>query len=166
LISGIFSKHSRFLFILSFILTNAIAVIWNWGNGLRVEALFEVFAGSVIFALLPSSLLSYAGSILQRTPAGSGEAGLRRYSALRIQKLGEAFRDLYQTVKSYISQETNDNEITSVFDRAADAVCASCKNKERCWHLDYMDTLSIMNDVTKAMLERGRLVKEDFAQDS
>lgn len=163
LLSGVFSKHGRLLFILSFILSNAVAVIWTWGNGLRLEALFEVFAGSVIFAMLPATLLGYAGSILQRTPAGSGEAGLRRYSASRMLRLGEAFRDLYDTVKRNVSPDTNDNDIAGIFDRAAEAVCAKCKNKEHCWHLDYMDTLSVMNDATKAMLDRGRLVREDIS---
>jgi hypothetical protein len=32
LISGICSKNSRLLFILSYILTNAVASLWNWEN--------------------------------------------------------------------------------------------------------------------------------------
>ncbi len=164
LIAGMFSKHGRLFFLVSYVLADAVAIVWTWGDGMRLEALYECFAASVIFMILPAGLLNQVGSALQRSPQGSGEAGLRRYSAGRIRRTGEAFRDLYDTVRKSLEESANDNDVARIFDRAADAVCATCKQKNQCWQTDYMDTLSIMNDVTPVMMKNGRLTREDMPQ--
>ena len=163
LISGAFSKHGRFLFILSYIVANTVAVIWTWGSVLRIELMYEVFAASVIFALLPDSLLEYAGNIAQVPSPGTGESGLRRYAAARANRVSDAFRELYGTVFRNLTSTENDNDVATVFDRAAATVCVNCKNKEQCWQKNFMDTLSIMNDATGPMIKRGKLLKEDLA---
>lgn len=164
LISGSFSKHGKLTFALSYIIANAAAVAWTWQVDFRSEILYETFVASVIFLMIPTTALHYIGSALQRTAVGKGETGLRRYSAKRIRNISAAFRDLYDTVRRSLEESSNDNDIARVFDRAADGVCSSCKNKNECWNVNYMDTLSIMNDVTPVMLENGRLRSEDLPQ--
>ncbi len=56
----------------------------------------------------------------------------------------------------------NDENVARVFDRAADAVCVKCRNKNRCWNAEYLDTLSAMNDATRAMVAKGSLAAEDL----
>lgn len=163
LVSGVFSKHGRMLFLVSYILANAVAVLWTWGFSLRMELLFEVFAATVIFAILPDKFLEYVGSFAQLPVPATGESGLRRYAASRAARVGDAFRDLYGTVFRSLDVKTNDNDIATVFDRAAATVCVGCKNKEDCWQRNFMDTLSVMNDATAPMLERGKLMREDLA---
>lgn len=163
LIAGCFSKHGRLLYLLSYILANAVAVLWTWGDGLKLELMYEVFAASVIFALLPESLLEYAGGIARLPTPATGESGLRRYAADRADQISRAFRELYGTVFRTLTGPHNDSDVATVFDRAAETVCRSCKHKEECWQKDFMDTLSIMNDATSAMMERGKLEKEDLA---
>ncbi|MEG0876140.1 MAG: SpoIIE family protein phosphatase [Oscillospiraceae bacterium] len=164
LIGGVFSKHGRFLFLLSYILANAVAVLWTWGTSLRLELMYEVFAASVIFAILPEVFLEYVGSLAQLPIPGTGESGLRRYAASRAEKIGSAFRELYGTVFKSLTGTENDNDVATIFDRAAATVCVGCKNKEECWQRDFMDTLSIMNDATAPMMKRGKLIKEDLAE--
>lgn len=164
LISGAFSKHGRLIFLVSYILANAVSVLWTWGSSLRLELMYEVFAASVIFALLPGSFLEYVGSFAQLPTPGTGESALRRYAADRAEKIGEAFRELYATVFKSLSSTENDNDVATIFDRAAANVCSGCKNKEDCWQKNFMDTLSIMNDATAPMMKRGRLQKEDLAE--
>ncbi|MGI5984963.1 MAG: SpoIIE family protein phosphatase [Clostridiales bacterium] len=164
LIGGVFSKHGRLLFLVSYILANTVAVLWTWGVTLRLELMYEVFAATVIFALLPDTLLEYFGGIAQLPAPGTGESGLRHYAAGRAEKISTAFRELYGTVFRNLTGTENDNDIATVFDRAAGTVCVNCKNKEECWQKNFMDTLSIMNDATGPMLKRGKLVKEDLAE--
>jgi stage II sporulation protein E len=164
LFSGIFSRRGRFLFAVSYILSNAVSVFWTWSQVKHISALYEVFMASVIFLLLPSRLLSYAGSLLRPPALGSGESGLRRYTARRASDLADAFRDLYETVRGSVESASNDSDIATVFDRAADAVCVNCKNKPDCWQRNYLDTLSVMNDATRAMLARSRLERGDLPQ--
>ncbi len=164
LISGFFSKHGRLLFLVSYILANTIAVLWTLGFALRIELMYEVFAACVIFAILPDRLLELVGSAARLPVPATGESGLRHYAAGRATRISLAFRELYGTVFRTLGSTVNDNDVATVFDRAAASVCVGCKNKEDCWQKGFMDTLSIMNDATAPMLKRGKLHKEDLSE--
>ena len=162
LLSGVFGRHGRVLYVLSFVLADALAVVCAWENGPFVSALYEGFCASVLFMLLPSGWLNRVGVVLQCADRGRGESGLRRYEALRLQRLSEAYGELFETVRRNVAEPGNDENVARVFDRAADAVCIRCKYKNRCWNQDYVDTLSAMNDATRAMLQNGSLEVEDI----
>ena len=162
LLSGVFGKHGRLIFVLSFVLSSALAVVCVWNSEIYISALFESFCASVIFMLLPSSLLGRAGLILQSMERGSGESGLRRFVARRVRNLSEAYGELYDIVRQSLEEPYNDENVARVFDRAADEVCVRCRNKNRCWNAEYMDTLSAMNDATRAMVANGSLTAEDL----
>ena len=162
LLSGAFGRHGRFLFVLSFVLSGALAVAAAWRTEMYVSALFETFCASVFFMLVPGSWLSRLGLLLQSTGRGSGESGLRRFDARRVKNLSEAYGELYDTVRRSLESPGNDENVARVFDRAADAVCVRCRSKNQCWNTNYMDTLSAMNDATRAMVARGCLTAEDL----
>lgn len=162
LLSGVFGKHGRLIFVLSFILSGALAVVAAWNTEIYISALFETFCASVIFMLLPASFLNHIGLILQAMEKGSGESGLRRFVAGRVKNLSEAYGELFEIVRRNVEEPCNDENIAKIFDRAADQVCVGCKNKNLCWNADYMDTLSAMNDATQAMSKRGSLEFDDL----
>ena len=162
LLSGVFGRHGRFLFALAFILSGALAVVCVWTTEIYVSALFETFCASVIFMLLPASWLGQLGMVLQGAERGSGESGLRRFAARRVKNLSEAYGELFETVRRSVEEPVNDENVARVFDRAADAVCVRCKSKNQCWNADYLDTLSAMNDATRAMVAKGSLSPEDL----
>lgn len=163
LIGGAFSRHGRLLFLVSYVIANAVAVLWTWGDSLKLELMYEVFAASVIFALLPEAMLEYVGGFARLPAPTTGESGLRHYAAGRAEKISLAFRELYGTVFRTLTGPHNDSDVATVFDRAAETVCRACKHKEECWQKDFMDTLSVMNDATAPMMKRGKLEKEDLA---
>ena len=112
--------------------------------------------------LLPRSLLNQLGLLLQGAERGSGESGLRRFAAGRVRKLGEAYGDLVRAVQEGLTEPYSQENLALVFDRAADAVCAACRHKNRCWNAEYMDTLSALNDASLAMKAKGSLQAEDI----
>ena len=162
LLAGVFGRHGRLAFVLAYILAGALAVVCAWNTEIYISALFETFCASVIFLLLPSSLLSQTALLLQPMEKGSGESGLRRFVARRVKNLSEAYGEVFAIVRDSVEETGNDENIARVFDRAADEVCVRCKNKNRCWNAEYMDTLSAMNDATRAMVEHGSLALEDL----
>ena len=162
LLGGCFGRYGRFLFTLGFVLTQGVALIGLWNEGAIISSLYEGMMASLVFLLLPASMLSRTGLLLQTMETGSGELGLRRYMASRLGELGHVYEDIYETVRQNLTGGQNDENIARVFDRAADAVCVSCKEKNRCWNTDYMDTLSAMNDATGAMRRNGSLSAEDI----
>ena len=162
LLSGIFGRHGRFFFVLSFLLADALAVVCAWNTEVYTSALIECFCAAVLFMLLPRSLLSQLGLLLQGMERGSGESGLRRFVAGRVRRLGEAYGDLVEAVRDGLTEPYSQENLALVFDRAADAVCAACKHKNRCWNAEYMDTLSALNDASLAMKTNGSLRPEDI----
>ena len=82
---------------------------------------------------------------------------MRRYVARKVMSLSDAYGSLYDIVRRNVEEQYNDADPAKAFDRAADSVCLKCKEKNRCWNRDYIDTLSALNDATPKMLERGTL---------
>ena len=162
LLSGVFGRHGRLVYVLSFILAGALAAVCAWDEIRPVSALFETFCASVIFMILPSPLLHRAGVVLQCMDRGCGESGLRRFEAARLRRLSEAYGELFETVRRNVAAPVNDENVARIFDRAADEVCVSCRFKNRCWNAEYVDTLSALNDATRAMIDHGSLAVEDL----
>ena len=162
LISGVFARHGRLYFLISYILSGVLAVILFTGSTFHLELLYENFVSAVFFLILPNRFLNQVGAILTIPQSGAGESGLRRYTAQRVRRMAQAFEDLYATVDSTISVRQNDEDITQVFDRASEQICRNCKNKNECWNGSYMDTLSVFNDASILIRERGLLRKEDL----
>lgn len=163
LLAGIFTKQEKLLFIIGYVFSNAVSVIWTWGsNGLRISAMFEVFAASVLFALLPVVVINRVGEVLLPPVESSSESGMRRYSAQKAASMGQNFRALYDMVAESMEIERNDGDVAKVFDRAADAVCITCKKKETCWQERYNEMLNLLNNATPLMLERGRLTEAEL----
>lgn len=163
-VSGVFSKHGRLMFLLGFIAANTLAVICAWTTGSRIEAMYEVFIASVLFLLIPKGALGKLSILFRSTAEGCGDLGLRRYTAGRIYGMGTAFSSLCETVQTAAEDDTNDNDISTVFDRAADSVCVKCRRKNECWNGAYIDTLSALNDATEKMVGRGKLEEEDLPE--
>lgn len=162
LFAGAFGRSGRFPFVLCCMLSAALAVACVWGRETHPGLLPECFGAAVVFLLLPGSLLHRLGALLRPGCCGSGETGLRRFTAGKMQALGDAYGQLYDIVRTSLESDTNDENIALVFDRAADRVCLGCAFRNRCWNTDYMDTLSAMNDATRAMRDKGLLAAEDM----
>lgn len=162
LLSGIFGRHGRVMFVLSFLMSAALAVVCAWDDAVYLSALTEAACAGAIFMLMPTSLLSHVGLLLQYVERGGGESGLRRFVAGRVRNLGEAYAALFDLVNKNMQQPDSDENVARVFDRAADEVCIRCAYKNRCWNTEYMDTLSAMNDATQAMSMHGTLTPNDL----
>ena len=164
LVSGALKRQGRLLFLLLYIAADAMAVLWNWDAENAVCALYETFVASVVFLVLPARTMTLAVSTVRPAAAGGGESALRRYTAGRTGELADAFRELFETVQRSAESKSNDADIATIYDRAAEAVCASCPAKDTCWQINYLDTLNMLNDATSAMRKRGRMEPEDLPE--
>ena len=163
LVSGVFARYGRLTFLIAFILADALcaACCWRWTQ--NVAALFEVFAASVVFMLIPPAALARISSLLQPMAPGMGESGLRRYAARRVEGIARAYGDVCEVVRRNTA-DSNDNDIARVFDRAADVSCIKCKKRNECWTKNYMETLDALNAATEAMTARGSLEEGDIPE--
>ncbi|MDR0838601.1 MAG: serine/threonine-protein phosphatase [Oscillospiraceae bacterium] len=162
LVAGIFSKRSRFLFTLAFIIVDAAAAAMALHSAAVPSILYEVFAASVIFMLLPPSLLARLGAFLPERAQNGGAIRAREYTRRRVEQASFAFRDLHDASRTLLEQSRETDNSAVVFDRAADAVCRRCNSASRCWQEGYNATVDVMNNLTPVILRRGRLEKGDF----
>ena len=164
LLSGLFGRHGKLLFAVSFVLANGVAVLWTLDVGAPVAALYEVFLVSMVFMLLSGGVIGKFAIDLSEPRTDYTSDRVRVYAQGRIRRLGAAFGVLYDTLAVPTVRYTNDNDIATIFDRAAEVCCRGCERSVACWQVEYENTLNIMNNATGPMLERGQLREDDFAE--
>lgn len=167
LIAGVFSRDSRLVFTLSWVAASALSVLWFWSFHRWIPALFDAFAASVIFMLLPEPLLARLSVLLPREDPGYGYLKAREYTRRRVDRCAAAFRGLYESLRVRVGDDSEESS-ARLYDRAADAVCRACPNAAKCWQEQYVDTLDVMNTLTPALTQNGQVevseVPEHFAQ--
>ncbi len=163
LVAGVFGRHGRLAFLLVFILADCAAVFCAWNAERGIAALFETFAASVVFMLIPPAVLGRAGALVQPISPGAGESGLRRFAAKRVEGVARAYGDVCSVVRR-ATEPVNDGDAAKIFDRAADVACVKCKQKNECWNKSYLDTLDCLNGAVEAMMKRGALEVRDLPE--
>ena len=161
LVSGALYRYGRLAFSLSFCAANAVSVLLGWSDGAHIPALYECFIASVVFMILPQSVLTPVGSLL-RVGRGRGETAFRLYQAKRLESLGDGFQKLYDCAARAVPEGTGPGDVTAVFDRAADLVCRACGGKERCWKEDGAATVSGLGNLGESMACRGTISLNDL----
>lgn len=162
LIAGLLRGRSRLAFALVYVLADGAAVLWGWQENRPVTILYETFLASVTFLLLPQRPLRRLGVWI--APDASGPADLRAQQLVqqKLEATARAFRTLGDSLRSAFQSPRNDNDVSTVFDRAAGRICRGCSLRGRCWKQDYTATFNALNDATPAMVERGRAEAGDF----
>ena len=166
LAAGAFRLKSRLRAALAYVLANGGAVLWTWDKGLPVSILYEVFLGSVTFLLLPERPLRRLAAWLLPEQKGTLPADRRAQGRVqrRLEEAAQAFRTLYDTMRASFRPPQNDNDVATVFDRAACQVCRTCSLRSNCWERDYVSTFDALNNAAQPMLDRGRGEPGDFPQ--
>ena len=118
--------------------------------------------GACALALFaPERLLRWLGMWLPGNVPAADPQG-QRLVRQRLEQTAQAFRTLCDSLRSAFRGPDNDNDVATVFDRAAGRQCRSCTLRDRCWKADYNTTFNALNDATPAMVERGRAERSDF----
>ena len=161
LLAGALYRYGRLTFSVSFCAGVAVSVLLGWNDGARIPALYECFAASVVFLLLPQAALTPVGGLL-RVGRGHGEAAFRLYHADRLDCMATGFRGLYEAASDSPAERTAEEEMTAVFDRAADAVCRACGGKEECWQKNRDETVTALASMSEGMARRGTVAASDL----
>ena len=162
MVSGIFSGGMRVVSAAAYILANAAGGIWGGAGTLLMPLLYETFAGSVIFMVLPPSLLLEVKERIVGRESFEGAQRSREYVRRKAQDAALAFREIYDEMRRILPDNINDNDISTVFDLAAEAVCRKCPRAGICWKKEYGKTQNALNDATAAMIKNGKLTAEDI----
>ena len=164
LIAGVFSKQSKLLFALSFIIVDAAAAAMAFQSGAVPAILYEVFIASVVFMMLPAAVVARLGAFLPSRQRGTGAQRAREYTRRRVEQASIAFRELYDTTQAAEEAAQDIDNKAVIFDRASDAACRRCAEATRCWQEEYNSTFDVMNNLTPFILKRGQINADDFPE--
>ena len=154
--AGLARRRGRLACGLIYVLTNAAAVLWTWDKGLPLSILYEVFL------LVPERPLRRLGVWLAPEVTGPVDLRAQKLVQQKLEATARAFQTLGDSLRSAFRPPQNDNDVATVFDRAASRVCRSCSLRGRCWKQDYTTTFNALNDATPAMVDRGKAEAGDF----
>ena len=142
------------------LLSCAAAALWCRTGDLRTGLIWESLAGGILFCVLPFRAGEPEGLPL----AGGGWTGADAHAVAsrRMEDMACAVHGLHETVRDSLTETGAGENPAEVFTRTAESVCRRCVRNLACWQKDYQSTRAALNDVTGAMLERGRVLAADF----
>lgn len=163
LLSGQFCKHRRGFFLSTFAAAYLLALFCVPLPALRIGASAELLLAVGAYPRSPEEIRGRGRCIFaadarreRRIPVCAGDV------AGRVGGIAHAYQQLHDTASQAAAAVENDADAAKIFDRAADRVCCRCKLQQECWTRRALDTLNIMNDATRRIQTRGRLLPEDF----
>lgn len=162
LLSGGSHRQGRVFTALSYIVANAAAVLWCWSATPRISGLYEVFAASVAFILVPEGWLRRLGLFLRREGEPTLEGRLAQLAGERLAAVAAAFRHVGESLRSAFPPGENLEDPSSVFDRTAQRVCRKCALRNTCWEKEYVSTFNALNDALPVLLEKGKGEAADY----
>ncbi|WP_158099341.1 SpoIIE family protein phosphatase [Pseudoflavonifractor sp. An85] len=163
LLAGAWGSRGRLVCALSYVVAGAAAVLWM-GNEENLQTVgLEVVLGAVLFLLQPEGLVNRLGRVLhQEQREDVGKLG-RELAAQQLRRTATAFRAVTGGLReAFAPVPPNDQDTSRIFDRAAEEVCAKCRQRERCWQQEYQATRTALSDALIPMMERGEGIREDF----
>lgn len=155
-IAGI-RPHGRAVYTLLYMMGTLLSLFWASSDA-AVYAVMESAIAGIVFLLIPENFFRKARSKKnqQQNPPSAKHA-----LESQLRSTASVFRALYDSL-TRSGPIVNDENIATVFDRAADQICRACPLCGTCWDKDYVTTYNALNDVTQFLTERGRLLPSDF----
>ncbi len=166
LISGGFRGGNRQVFAAIYLCAGTAAALLGAEHPLFVSSIAEGILAAVFFAVIPTHVWLYLRETLLPSQPELTDAvrrirtNARRYAG----DAAQAFYEMYLGMSSGLTQgrRTASEDTREVFDHAAEQICCKCSLCASCWEHDYIGTLNALNDVSLAMLQRGRAQAADF----
>lgn len=165
LMSGLCWNKGKLASALVYVAANGAAVLWTWESGMRIGLLYEVFAASVLFFVLPQRVRETTGQMLAvPKPRHVEWERTKEMAARHMRATARAFREVYESIREvFYPENTSVEDVSVIFRQTADRQCRRCSARETCWQREYNTTQQVLNDAVSAMMERGKAISNDFS---
>lgn len=165
LAAGVFQKQGRLFTAVAFATAGGAAVLWTWGNGTRLWALYELLMGAGVFLLLPDKLLGRLEALVRPADGEDGAARARAYVSNRLAAEAGAFRALAGELDGLFHAPAETAADTGrILTRAAERACAACPLHALCWEKEAAATRAALEEVLPTLLDRGRGTPGDYPE--
>ncbi len=163
LFAGLFAVFGRFGTAAAFVVGNGLMIIVMGTEVIPITVLYEVMAATFLFMVLPRRILNAAVTFrLQKPDTEEGFLGQELYARLSL--ASGVIREVRSAVES-VSQRLNKinaDDITTVYDTAADSICSRCVKRHVCWGDYYTRTMDAFSTLGPALREKGVIAEVDF----
>ena len=166
LLAGVFSSFGRVASCGIFIVVNAVSALVS-GAGLDVySTLYEVFGATVVFMFLPASVFTSVRELAQPHVDLNRLLDIKNIVAGRLHFASTAMTDIAKTTRAVSDKLTklSASDISTVYNRAADKVCARCGMNAFCYETNYTNTIDAFNNMVAGLKEQGSVSKEDVPE--
>ncbi len=166
-LAGIFRKAGKLVTAVAYVLAGAVTVLWAGTSQLRLAALLETFAASMIFMAIPAVAgrrVREPADSLEERDERDAESGrrTREFTRRRLEQLAQAFQEVHTQLQKVFNRPQNDEDVAAVFDRTAERVCRRCAMRGACWDREMEGTYGVLSDISGILNREGRVEDNDF----
>lgn len=160
LFAGLFREKGKIFVSIAFIFANALVTLYFNASSLTLINISCTLSATLIVLLMPKSAFRNFSNFAQQTITPPKNSSGDRAALIIGEKLGEysnSFKEL-TNIFSYMTEQstqTNDLSAGAIFDSAFSDVCKDCTLCTYCWHKNYTETISMLNDMFSSMSTRG-----------
>lgn len=162
--TGMFRELGKIVSAFVFVLLNIVLCYFISPELLDVENMQALVSASLVFLLIPRSLIQKVDLYTLEPERKKKEQNLQAVTMARLQEFSDSFvklsKSFYSLAKTRQSFERN--EVEDIFAGLSTGVCRDCKNCSKCWEKNYYNTQQSAAAVLNAAGARGYVKASDF----
>lgn len=165
LVAGIFARFGRFASAGAFVIANMITAVSAGTSAAVIVGIYEAAGASIIYVALPAAVDRKINRFFVNARDIPAVEGLRRSVVMRLDYASKAMSEVAQTVDavSHKLAGLSAPDMGTVYRSVSDDVCRVCGLRMLCWEKNFNDTMSVFNDLTPVLREKGRVSRADVA---
>ena len=170
LISGGFSKLSKYICVISYILSWIIVYAYTDDIYSNINVIQEILIASIIVLLIPKGITSKFEKIfnMNATPNEVVDDYIQRNKDITNNKLinmYKAYDELGKVFDNIREKEKviDNNDIASIIDMIYKDKCSGCSMRRRCWEIKFNHTYTLMGDILGKLEELGEIKTSDIS---
>ena len=162
LVCGICAKYKKYAVAAGLLVSAVLMSAYAMGKGTGVIRFYDVPLSALVIAVIPEKIYEIIGRFTNFGKISIDEENpYKLYARTKLALASKSFKCLADTFESISEKEKSVDmrDIEVLFDTAADKVCSTCGEVNRCWKRDYNNTYKAMVGFFE-ILERKRMLTE------
>lgn len=161
LVAGMFSAFGSFGIAVVFVVVNGVVSLILGGEGQVMTSLYEVFAASIVFVAIPARWTDKLLAHRSKTAAITRTA--KEVMLGKLRHASGALTDISTTTRQVSEKlaSLQDADISGVYTRGSQAVCAGCQQRASCWGEAFSASMDSLNNLSGVLRRKGRATAHD-----
>lgn len=168
LVCGICSKYNKYVVAAGLLVSGMLISSYSMGNGNEFIRFYEVPVAALMVAFIPDNTYNFISKFTNFSKVSIEEGNpYKLYVRTKLALASESFKNLAETFEKISENEkmADMRDIDILFDTAADRVCSSCSEVNRCWKREYKSTYKVMFRFFEILEKKRMLTEKDADHD-